>query len=83
MDYLQATGDPRVDPVRQHEFESHRRYAGIRQFPPPEWTKQISEAELNEIKSWADKDTEPVVLPVEIGDWGVQTDRWRLVREER
>jgi len=82
MDYLKATEDPRLDPARQHEFESHRRYAGIRQFPPPDWTTQIGAADLIEIKLWADKDTEPVVPPVAIGDWGVQTDRWRLVHEE-
>lgn len=81
MDYLKATEDPRLDPARQHEFESHRRYAGIRQFPPPEWTTQISPAVLSHIKLWAEKDTEPVVQPVALGDWGVQTDRWRLVHE--
>jgi hypothetical protein len=82
MEYLKETEDPRVDPGRQHEFESHRRYAGIREFPPADWTKELAESEVNEIKEWADKDTEPRVAPVAIGDWGVQTDRWKLVRED-
>jgi uncharacterized sulfatase len=82
MGYLKTTDDPRVDPERQHEFESHRRYANIREFPPADWTEEMDEDELAEIKAWADKDTEPAVAPVAIGEWGVQTDRWKLVRED-
>ncbi len=82
MEYLKETDDPRLDPARQHEFESHRRYAHIREFPAADWTEEMAETELAEIREWADRDTEPTVAPVAIGDWGVQTDRWKLVREE-
>lgn len=81
MDHLKETDDPRLDPQRQHEFESHRRYAQIREFPTADWTKETSEEESAEIKEWADRDTEPAVSPVSIGDWGVQTERWKLLKE--
>lgn len=79
MAYLKKTDDPRLDPTRQHSFESHRRYAHMREFPAPDWTKTMAAADVADIKAWTDRDTEPVVKPRDIGDWGVQTDRWRLV----
>ena len=62
---------------------SKRKSTPTKNYPKTKFPKDEAVKEFGALaKNWTDKDTEPTVAPVDIGDWGVQTDRWKLVEGE-
>jgi N-sulfoglucosamine sulfohydrolase len=80
FDYLRKTEDPRIVGPNPDIFESYRRYAGMRNFPEPDWVKNTDPKELDHLLKTLEENNEPIVLPEEIGDWGLKMGRWELVK---
>ncbi len=80
FDYLKDTDDPRVVGPNPDIFESHRRYASMREFPRPDWASKMERKELKSLLQTVDSNTEPIVLGDLIGDWGLKVGRWELLK---
>ncbi|NQU52693.1 MAG: sulfatase-like hydrolase/transferase [Bacteroidetes bacterium] len=80
FDYLRKTEDPRIVGSNPDIFESYRRYAGTRNFPEPDWVKDMDAEKIEHLLKTLEEDNEPIVLPKEIGDWGLKMGRWELVK---
>jgi uncharacterized sulfatase len=80
FDYLRKTEDPRIVGTNPDIFESYRRYAGTRNFPEPDWVKNTDPQKVDHLLKTLEEDNEPIVLPKEIGDWGLKMGRWELVK---
>jgi N-sulfoglucosamine sulfohydrolase len=80
FDYLRKTEDPRIVGPNPDIFESYRRYAGMRNFPEPDWVKNTDPKKLDHLLKTLEENNEPIVLPEEIGDWGLKMGRWELVK---
>ncbi len=60
-------------------FEGHKRYAGVREFPKPDWEDGMSEAEIAELKKRIAVDESPLVWEGQLLENGLIVGNWKLI----
>jgi len=83
FDFLKQTKDPRAFGPNPDIFESYKRYAGMREYPKPDWANEMDPKELDELLKTVQENNEPVVMPEDMGDWGLLIGRWKLVKSKQ